>query len=48
MVEIDPTEKEIIEANCRAYDAMDRKEERIEKKEEMAGKVIDRIKHIKK
>ena len=25
----DPEEKEMIEANCRAYDAMDRKEERI-------------------
>ena len=29
MQEIDPEEKEIIEANCRAYDAMDKKEARI-------------------
>ena len=48
MQEIDPEEKEIIEANCRAYDEMDKKEARIEKKEEIAGKVIDRIKHFKK
>ena len=48
MQEIDPEEKEIIEANCRAYDDMDKKEARIQKKEEIAGKVIDRIKHFKK
>ena len=48
MQQIDPEEKEIIEANCRAYDAIDKKEARIQKKEEIAGKVIDRIKHFKK
>jgi len=38
----------MIEANCRAYDALDKKEERTEKKNEVAGQVIDRIKHFKK
>lgn len=41
-------DKEIIEANRRAYDNIDKREESIEKKEQVAGKVIDRIKHFKK
>ena len=45
---MEPSEKEIIEANCRAYDAMDKKEARIAKKEIVAGKVIERVKHFKK
>ena len=37
-----------MEANRRAYDEIDKREEALEKKEAVAGKVIDRIKHFKK
>lgn len=44
----DPAEKDLIEANCRAYDMLDKREARNDKKDELAGKVIDRIKSVKK
>ena len=45
----DPSaDMELIQANCRAYDQLDKNEERNDKKEQLAGKVIDRIKHLKK
>ena len=34
---LDPEEREVIEANCRAYDEIDKREELYEKKEELAG-----------
>ena len=45
---MDIENKEIIEANRRAYDSIDKREEILEKKEKVAGKVLDRIQHFKK
>ena len=42
------TEEEAIKLNCLAYDTIDQREANNEKKEEIAGKVIDRIKLYKK
>ena len=44
VVERELTENEMIEYNRRAYDSIDQREERIEKKEKISGKVLDRIK----
>ena len=44
----DLCEDEIIKANCRAYDNIDKREARAERKEQIASKVVDRIKSIKK
>ena len=44
----DAWEKQIIEANCRAYDRLDRKEARNDRKAEIAEKAIGKIKSIKK
>lgn len=42
------TDEDIIEANRRAYDKLDKREARNDRKDEIAGKVIGRIKTIKK
>lgn len=42
------SEQEMREANMRHYDSIDKREEINEKREAIAGKVIDRIKHFKK
>ena len=42
------TDEDIIEANRRAYDNLDKREARNDRKDEIAGKVIGRIKTIKK
>ena len=39
---------EIIQANCRAYDRLDKQEARYERKSEIAEKVIAKIKNVKK
>ena len=41
-------EEDVIEANRRAYDKLDKREARNDRKDEIAGKVIGRIKTIKK
>ena len=42
------TDEDIIEANRRAYDKLDKREARNDRKDEIAGKVLGRIKTIKK
>jgi len=42
------TDEDVIEANRRAYDKLDKREARNDRKDEIAGKVIGRIKTIKK
>ena len=41
-------EQRVREANIRAYDNLDKREARNDRKEKIAGKVIDKIKNIKK
>ena len=41
-------DQDLIDAQCRAYDNMDKQMEKDEKKEELAGVVLDRIKKVKK
>jgi hypothetical protein len=42
------TDKDLIAANCKAYDNLDKREARNDRKDEIAGKVLGRIKNIKK
>ena len=44
----DSEEQKLREANIRAYDRLDQREARNDKKEMIAGKVIGKIKNIKK
>ena len=42
------TDKDIIDANCKAYDNLDKREARNDRKDAIAGQVLGRIKNIKK